>query len=89
MTTANLPDYPHHARTSAFAARLRVLRLARSWSYEECARRTGISGRAFAKWEKGETVPHADSLEVIAKLYRVSPNWLWFLNHQPSKGYPL
>lgn len=48
------------------------LRNAHNYSQEEVAEKIGISRQAYAKWEKGETVPDIEKCALLAKLYNTS-----------------
>lgn len=41
-------------------------------SQEEVAEKVGISRQAYAKWEKGMTIPDVQSCGILAELYGVS-----------------
>ena len=47
-------------------------RNAYGYSQEEVAEKIGISRQAYAKWEKGETVPDIDKCALLAKLYETT-----------------
>ncbi len=46
-----------------------LLRGARGMSQEQVAEAIGISRQAYAKWEKGETVPDVEKCQKLAQLY--------------------
>lgn len=46
-----------------------VLRNINGFSQEEIAEKVGISRQAYAKWEKGETVPDVEKCARLAKVY--------------------
>ena len=49
-----------------------VLRNMYGMSQEEIAEKIGISRQAYAKWEKGETVPDVERCQKLAELYGVT-----------------
>jgi len=53
------------------------LRNAYNYSQEEIAEKIGISRQAYAKWEKGETVPDIVKCAELAKLYKISLDQLY------------
>ncbi len=46
-----------------------LLRNLRGYSQEEVAEKIGISRQAYAKWEKGETIPDVERCLKLAELY--------------------
>ena len=49
-----------------------MLRNVNGYSQEEVAEKIGISRQAYAKWEKGETVPDVERCQKLAELYGVT-----------------
>ena len=49
-----------------------MLRSVNGYSQEEVAEKIGVSRQAYAKWEKGETVPDAERCQKLAELYGVT-----------------
>ena len=49
-----------------------MLRSVNGYSQEEVAEKVGISRQAYAKWEKGETVPDVERCQKLAELYGVT-----------------
>lgn len=49
-----------------------MLRNKNGYSQEEVAERIGISRQAYAKWEKGETVPDVERCQRLAELYNTT-----------------
>ena len=49
-----------------------LLRTLKGYSQEEIAEKIGISRQAYAKWEKGETVPDVDKCNKLAVLYNTT-----------------
>lgn len=47
------------------------------YSQEEVAEKIGISRQAYAKWEKGETIPDIEKCAQLAKLYDTSIDGLY------------
>ena len=48
------------------------LRSVNGYSQEEVAEKIGISRQAYAKWEKGETIPDVERCQKLAELYGVT-----------------
>lgn len=46
-----------------------MLRSVNGYSQEEVAEKIGVSRQAYAKWEKGETVPDVERCQKLAELY--------------------
>lgn len=49
-----------------------MLRSVNGYSQEEVAEKIGVSRQAYAKWEKGETVPDVERCQKLAELYGVT-----------------
>lgn len=49
-----------------------ILRSVHGYSQEEVAEKIGVSRQAYAKWEKGETVPDVERCQKLAELYGVT-----------------
>ncbi len=49
-----------------------MLRKIRGYSQEEVAERIGISRQAYAKWEKGTTIPDVEKCALLAELYETT-----------------
>ena len=49
-----------------------ALRSLNGYSQEEVAEKIGVSRQAYAKWEKGETLPDIERCQKIASLYGVT-----------------
>lgn len=64
-----------------FAERLTDLRKERDLSLKELARQIGISDVAIGRWEKKLQVPNIIMLDLVAKYFNVSPNYL--LGYEP------
>ena len=48
------------------------LRILNGYSQEEVAEKIGISRQAYAKWEKGESIPDVERCQKLAELYEVT-----------------
>ena len=48
------------------------LRTVNGYSQEEVAEKIGVSRQAYAKWEKGETIPDVERCQKLAELYGVT-----------------
>ena len=46
-----------------------MLRKIHGYSQEETAEKIGISRQAYAKWEKGSTIPDVEKCSLLAELY--------------------
>lgn len=55
-----------------FKENISMLRNVNGYSQEEVAEKIGISRQAYAKWEKGETVPDVERCKKLAELYGVT-----------------
>lgn len=60
------------------------LRNANGFSQEEVAEKIGISRQAYAKWEKGESIPDIEKCAELAKLYDISLDSLYQKVEQPE-----
>ena len=49
-----------------------MLRSINGYSQEDVAEKIGVSRQAYAKWEKGETVPDVERCQKLAELYGVT-----------------
>ncbi len=63
------------------------LRNSFNYSQEEVAEKIGISRQAYAKWEKGETVPDIEKCSLLAKLYNTTLDQL-YEDVEPIEGFP-
>ena len=61
-----------------------MLRNLKGMSQEDIAGVIGISRQAYAKWEKGDTVPDGEKCAAIAEYYGVTIDSLW--NHDTEKA---
>lgn len=61
-----------------------MLRNVNGYSQEEVAEKIGVSRQAYAKWEKGETVPDVERCQKLAELYGVTIDSL--VNHSDKIG---
>lgn len=57
---------------SAFAERLKLLRQSRSMTQARLAKLLSIDPRAYSRWERGDNVPHLDTLIKIADVLQVT-----------------
>ncbi|MBO4798949.1 MAG: helix-turn-helix domain-containing protein, partial [Candidatus Methanomethylophilaceae archaeon] len=55
---------------------LHELRTKNGLTQDELARKVFVTRQAVSRWEKGETVPNTDTLQLLSKLYNVSINTL-------------
>lgn len=63
------------------------LRNTYGYSQEEVAEKIGISRQAYAKWEKGETVPDIEKCALLADLYGTSLDQL-YKERESVEGLP-
>ncbi|MFQ6724070.1 MAG: helix-turn-helix domain-containing protein [Clostridia bacterium] len=59
-----------------FAERLKELREEKGLSLKELARKIGVSDVAIGRWERKVQIPNIVMLDLIAKYFNVSPNYL-------------
>lgn len=59
-----------------------MLRSVNSYSQEEVAEKVGISRQAYAKWEKGETVPDVERCQKLAELYGTTIDSILNFSHK-------
>ena len=59
-----------------FAERLKNARKASAMSQEQMANRIGVTAGTIASWEKAESVPRANRMQMIASLLNVPLLWL-------------
>ncbi len=57
---------------SAFAERLKLLRQARSMTQTRLAQLLTVDPRAYSRWERGDNIPHLDTLIKIADILQVT-----------------
>lgn len=62
---------------------LAMLRNLNGFSQEEIAEKIGISRQAYAKWEKGETLPDVEKCAKLAKVYGTTIDTL--INFEPHQ----
>lgn len=59
-----------------------MLRNVNGYSQEEVAEKVGISRQAYAKWEKGETVPDVERCQKLAELYGTTIDSILNFSHK-------
>lgn len=59
-----------------------MLRSVNRYSQEEVAEKVGISRQAYAKWEKGETVPDVERCQKLAELYGTTIDSILNFSHK-------
>ncbi len=57
---------------SAFAERLKLLRQARNMTQARLAKHLATDPRAYSRWERGDNIPHLDTLIKIADILQVT-----------------
>lgn len=65
--------------------RIRELRLANNLTQENLAELVGMERTNITRIEAGKHFPNADNLQKFAKVFKVSPNELFEIEHQRSK----
>ncbi|WP_229266401.1 helix-turn-helix domain-containing protein [Leptospira sp. severe_002] len=61
---------------SSFGKKVKKLRKEKGWSQDEFAEKIGVHGRHIGKYENGSTVPHAETVIKMAKVFDVSTDYL-------------
>ena len=54
-----------------FPERLLALRRQRGWTQRHVAERTGINASQITRYEKGQAVPNADALKLLAECFEI------------------
>lgn len=67
-----------------FSERLSDLRKRKGLSQEALAEQLGVSRQAVSKWENGEAMPELSKLELLCRIFEVSPNDL--MGYEESRG---
>lgn len=67
-----------------FKDNIAMLRRANNFSQEEVAEKINISRQAYAKWEKGETIPDIEKCAALAELYGTTLNDLYKEKKSPA-----
>ncbi len=65
-----------------FKERLKDLRIERKLTQSQLAEALCVKQRAISHWENGDRQPDLDTLEVIAKYFNVSYDYLLGLNDE-------
>ncbi|MBQ0059149.1 MAG: helix-turn-helix domain-containing protein [Lachnospiraceae bacterium] len=65
-----------------------MLRNIKGLSQEDVAEVAGVSRQAYAKWEKGDTLPDVEKCAIMAEYYGVTIDSLWKTN-EPVNGIPV
>lgn len=60
-----------------FKDNIAMLRRASNLSQEEVAEKVNVSRQAYAKWERGETLPDIEKCAALAELYNTTLNDLY------------
>src|SRR5262245_22480826 len=66
------------------AGKLRAFRRLRGYSQEEMARRAGVDERTIRRAERGETVPHGETVRIFATTLGVTPEELFSIDADAS-----
>ncbi|OKL40927.1 helix-turn-helix domain-containing protein [Pontibacter flavimaris] len=69
------------------ASKIKALRKRRGFSQEQLAEESALSLRTVQRIEKGETVPHGDSLRKITQALKVNPDDILEWAPTEDKGY--
>lgn len=67
-----------------FSDNIAMLRTIKGWSQEEVAERLGISRQAYAKWEKGESMPDIEKCATLARIYDTTMDALYYTDTLPD-----
>ena len=59
-----------------FTERLKELRIEKGFTFEQLAKKTGLSKSALNYWENGERIPNAQAIIVLAKFFGVTADYL-------------
>ena len=59
-----------------FAEKLKELRNEKGLSLKQLAREIGVSDVALGRWERKLQIPNIEMLDLIAKYFNVTPNFL-------------
>ena len=59
-----------------FTERLKELRIEKGFTFEQLAKKTGLSKSALNYWENGERIPNAQAVIVLAKFFGVTADYL-------------
>jgi len=72
-------DSPHDRRlyAVAFGRVLEELRLLNKLSKEEAAERVGVTGRTWARYERGSKVPYMEEILYYAVKFNVKAIWIF------------
>src|SRR5262245_26210669 len=70
------------------ANRLREFRRLRGFSQEEMARRAGVDERTIRRAERGETIPHGETVRIFATTLGVAPDDLFVADDLPASEAP-
>ncbi len=65
---------------------LAMLRNLHGFSQEEIAEKIGISRQAYAKWEKGTTIPDIEKCSLLAEVYGITIDSLIRTEELPGVG---
>ena len=55
---------------------IRKLRTEKGWAQDTLAGKVHVTRQAVSRWETGETIPGADTLKLLSRLFGVSVNTL-------------
>ena len=69
--------------------RIAQYRRSQGLSQEELAEKLGISRQSVSKWERNESLPEADKLPLLARIFSVSVDQLLTGEEPPSQGGPV
>ena len=70
------------------ASNIAKLRKERKWTQAELAEHLNYSDKAISKWERGESVPDADSLLALANLFGVTVDYFFHKENQSKYILP-
>lgn len=67
-----------------FNDNIAMLRTINGYSQEEIAEKLGISRQAYAKWEKGGSVPDVEKTALLAEIYGTTIDGLYYADTLPD-----
>lgn len=66
--------------------KLILLRDKAGLSQMSLANKLGVSRQAVSRWETGDSIPTIDNLQLLAKIYDVSLDWLCSDSNEPTES---
>lgn len=73
--------------SGSFPTRLRAARAAAGLSIRGLAAKAKVSISSVQNWDRGDSLPRIDTVEVVAHALNVTPAWLAFgEDHDPDRS---